>query len=314
MKIQKQIHAFLSTMLVALITATVAIAAQDSTVISENAPIRMEPKTNAKILEYLPMGTEVRISSFPMAGGWYKVRSRAGLYGWLNEKFLSVYKPAAPEQAKNPQDAEYKPERDRKWFIRGLGGFGFFRPEDLNAVFDFQDLNTGYYAGGEFGRFISDRVAIMLRAEAMFKDIIAKEKITGIFFNLGLRSYPVMAGFDFHLLKLPAMRLSFGILGGVALATSFASEASALTAPNVMVLQRSPFTTLARLNLTRPLGRVVSVFAEIGYRYLRTDEVDTTAAADISGGRELYMKDGAYKSRIIDLSGVTAGVGIGLHF
>ena len=294
-----------------------AFAAQDSTIIKDSAAIYSEPNSKSKVLEYLPMGMEVRVSSFPMAGGWYKIRSRTGIYGWLNEKFLSVYTP--PEGTTNAKDdlskkGEYRPERDRKWFVRALGGFAFFKPDDLNTLFDFDDLNTGRTLGGEVGVFISERVALAFRMEALAKDVVAKEKNTGLFFNLALRSYPVMGGMDFYFMKLPAMRVSLGLFGGLAFATSFSSEASALDAPNTVVLQRNPFTSYVRVNVTRPLGRVVSVFGELGYRYLRSDEIDTSSARDINGGIPIYARNGDFRARVIDLSGVVIALGVGIHF
>lgn len=299
----------------AVASPSAACAAQDTTVVVDNAPVRAEPRSNGKVLEYLPVGVEVRISSYPMSGGWYKIRSKTGAYGWVNESFLSVYKPHEDKRAEG-DDAPRgpRPERDRKWFLRAMGGFDFFRPDELNYLFDFQDLNTGYYVGGEFGVFLSERVALEFRSEALVKDIIAKENQSGVNFNLALRSYPTMLGFDFYFAKLPAMRLSFGIFGGVALSTSFTSEANTLAQPNTVVLQRQPFTSLARLNLTRPLGRIISVFMELGYRYLRTEQIDTSSAADISGGSQIFAKTGAFQTHAIDLSGVVLGVGLGIHF
>jgi hypothetical protein len=290
-----------------------ARAAQDSTIIVDNAPIRVEPKSGAKVLEYLPLGLEIRVSSFPMQGGWYKVRSKTGAYGWIHEKFLSVYKPAE-DTAVRDEPTGPKPERDRKWFVRFLGGFDFFRPDDLNDLFAFKDLNTGYTLGGEIGVFISDRVALEFRSEALVKDIVAKENASGVNFNLAIRGYPVMGGMDFYIFKLPSAKLSFGIFGGVSMATSFSTEATALPAPNIMVIQRSPFTSLARLNLTRPMGRILSVFMEFGYRYLRTEQIDTGSAIGIQGGPELFAQNGTFKTRTIDLSGVELAVGLGVHF
>jgi hypothetical protein len=299
----------------AMLATPPAYSAQDSTIITDNAPVRIEPKNSGKVLEYLPLGSEVRVSSYPMAGGWYKIRSKTGIYGWIHESVLSVYKPGKDDLAtKKPEDLTPRPERDRKFFLRVLGGFDFFRPDDLNAIFGFSDLNTGYTVGGEAGYFISERVAVVFRSEAMVKDIVARENTSNLQFNLATRSYPIMGGMDFYIAKLPAMRLSFGIFGGVALATSFSSQATGLSPPNVMVLQASPFTSLARLNLTRPLGRILSVFMELGYRYLRTTDIDTISATNIQGGPQIYAKDGAFRPRVIDLSGVEVGVGLGVHF
>lgn len=303
----------LAALLFTAAPSPVARAAQDSTVTVDNAPIRVEPRSNAKVLEYLPVGTEVRISSYPMQGGWYKIRSKTGAYGWVNEKYLSVYKPP-PESSKEEVPTGPRPERDRKWFVRAFGGFDFFRPDDLNALFGFSDLNTGYYVGGEFGYFVSERVAVEFRSEALVKDLTANETLTGITFNMSIRSYPTMLGFDFYFAKLPAMRLSLGIFGGVALGTSFSTEAPSLNQPNITVLQRQPFTSLIRLNLTRPLGRILSVYMELGYRYLRTENIDTSISQGVNGGPQLYAQNGVFAQPQIDLSGIIAGVGLGIHF
>lgn len=291
------------------------LAAQDSTITEDNAAIHIEPKENSKVIEYLPMGHEIRVSSFPMAGGWYKVRSRTGIYGWINEKYLSVYKPPSdPNKDEAATSDELRPERDRKWFVRALGGFDFFKPDDLNNLYDFKDLNSGRTLGGEVGVFISERVALAFRMEALAKDVVAKERTSGIFYNLALRSYPVMGGMDFYFLKLPVVRLSMGLFAGLGLATSFSSEASALAEPNEVVLQRNPFTTLLRLNVTRPLGRMFSIFGELGYRYLKAEDIDTSSAGGISGGTQIFAKEGAFKARAIDLSGLVLAIGFGLHF
>lgn len=298
--------------------ACVAFAAQDSTIVSDNSPIHRIPSDQSEIIEYLPMGLEVRVSSNALSGGWYKVRSKTGIYGWVHERFLSVKKEeekvAEEEKQKEPKDdGKPKPERDRKWFIRAMFGFSFMQPGDLNDIFRFDELNTGYAVGTEMGMFLSHIIAFSLRLEALSKDVVAKEKDSGFTYNASIRSYPIMAGFDFFFLKLPSLRLSFGIFGGVAYSTTFSTEAINLSLPNTFVLKSTPFTSYARLNVTRPLGRIFSVFAEVGYRYLRTEAIGTSGAADINGG-VLYLRSGVYQSRTIDLSGPQVAAGLGVHF
>lgn len=284
--------------------------AQDTTVVVDNAPILEEPKESGKVIEYLPIGLEIRISTYPMPGGYYKVRSKTGVYGWIQEQNLSVSKLTEDERA-DLIASGVNPGEPRRLFIRGLAGFSFFRPSDINDVFGFTDLNTGYNFGGEVGYFLSKRFSVLARAEYLTKDVVAKEATTGTTYNLGIRSYPVMIGADLFFLKLPAMRLSLGLLAGVAIATSFTSEAYNLGLPNTVHLEHNSFTSLARLNLTRPLARFLSVFVECGYRYLKSKELDTTNNAN---GGALYLKDSTYQSRTIDLSGVILSVGLGLHF
>lgn len=288
-----------------------ALAAQDSTVIEDNAPVRAEPEKNAKIIDYFPVGMEVRVSSYPLPGGWYKVRARSGMYGWVSEEHISVQKegevgPRRVEVIEGP-----RPDRDRKWYLRFLGGYDFFQPGDLNDTFRFNDLNTGYTVGGELGYFISERVAALMRIEALLKDVVANEARSNVVFNLGIRSYPVMGGFDFYFSKEAALRLSLGVFAGVATGTTFTAEAINLSAPNTVVLSSSPFTAYVRANVTRPLGRIVSVFAELGYRHLNTSEISTVNS---SNGGGIWVVNNAFKARSIDLSGFVLAAGLGVHF
>ena len=87
--VQIKISAALIFFLVCIAPAQVQ-AAQDTTVIIDNAIVRAEPRDNAKIVEYLQQGNEIRVSNYPLEGGWYKVRSKGGAYGWVHESYLSV--------------------------------------------------------------------------------------------------------------------------------------------------------------------------------------------------------------------------------
>ncbi len=288
-------------------------AAQDTTIMLDNAPIYLEPNPKTEILEYIPVGSEVRISNYPLPGGWYKIRSKTGVYGWIHESNLSVQKLKKKEEVKKEEkDFGPKPERDRRWFLRGVAGFDFFSPDDLNDLFQFRELNSGYYFGGELGVLITWRFALAFRSELLTKDVVARERSVNQIYNVSIRSYPIMGGLDFYIVQLPPMRLSLGVFGGMALATTFTSEGVTLSPPNAMVLQGNALTGLARVNLTRPLSRVISVFIEAGYRYLKTPALATSGASSINGGT-LFIKDNLYVPRVIDLSGPFAGAGIGIH-
>ncbi|MGE4234233.1 MAG: SH3 domain-containing protein [Bacteriovoracia bacterium] len=293
------------------LVSTSVFGAQDTTVIKDDTTIYAEPNKTSQVLEYLPMGSEIRISSYPMPGGWYKVRSKTGAYGWVHESFLSVSK-LTEEDKQRLADAGVRPNTKSRLAIRGLAGFSFFRPDDLNDIFGFDDLSTGYNFGGEIAYHLSERFAILLRGEFLYKDIFAKEFTSSTLYNVGIRSYPVMVGVDLFFFKLPAFRLSLGLMAGVAIATSFTTEAYSISVPNnTVVLEANPFTSLARINLTRPLGRIFSVFVEGGYRYLKSADLDTSNTA--SGG-VIYVKDYQYKARNIDLSGIVLSAGVGLNF
>lgn len=295
-----------------------AWAAQDVTVVIDNAIVRADPRDGAEVIEYLPIGTEIRISDYPLEGGWYKVRAKDGRYGWIHEAYLSVAKTeesvaAAAEAAAAAEDERPKPERDRRFFVRAFYGLQFQGAADLNDLFSFTEFSMGNFFGGEGGYFVNPKFAFLLRAEVIYKDVVAKESVTGITYAMALRSYPVMAGAEYLIVKTPPLRLSLGAMAGLAFKTSFTTEALSLTTPNSLTLQDAPLAALARLNLTRPLGRTFSVFAEAGYRYLVSKELSTADAGSMHGG-QVFIKNGRYQNRIIDLSGFELAAGLGVHF
>jgi hypothetical protein len=54
---------------------------------------------------------------------------------------------------------------------------------------------------------------------------------------------------------------------------------------------------------------------ELGYRYLRTENIDSSAVAGtVTGGPQLFAQNGVFAQPQIDLSGVVLGVGLGVHF
>jgi uncharacterized protein YgiM (DUF1202 family) len=304
-----------------LIFNSLSKAAQDTTVVVDNATVHVEPNINSKVIEYLAEGAEVRVSSFPLQNEWYKIRSKNGIYGWVHLKNLSLAKKPKLSDEEDPETttdpsivAPAKPARDRKFYLHAVGGVAFFSPKDLNTLFLFDGLNNGYYGGAELGYSIYSELTIFVRFMSVFKNTITKENVSSQTYNLALRSYPFGLGVDYYIFKLPAARLAIGGSAGIALATSFSSEAYTLSAPNTVVLQSNPWFVEARLKFVRPLGRIFSVGLEAGYRYLRTAELETTGALDVNGADLIFRTGNIYPRRVIDLSGPFAGVTFGVHF
>jgi hypothetical protein len=286
-------------------------AAQDTTVIKESAAILSEAKEDSEVIEYLALGTEVRVSDYPVEGRFYKIRARNGTYGWIEQSNISVYKPD-PEKLEVGKD-EIKPEKDRLWAIRGFGGYSFTGPSDLNDLFGFKELSGMYHFGSEVSYRFLDNVAAVARVETLFKDVTTKEINSGQFYGLALRSYPVLLGLDYYFLQIPTFRFSVGIFGGLAFKTSFSSKATGYSEPNMVLLESNPFVSELRLNATRPLGRLFSIFMEGGYRLLRSDKLVTSSAGGVNGGPQIFVRNSVYVSREIDLSGPFISLGIGIH-
>lgn len=293
--------------LLLILLSTLAWCAQDATVTKDNSPVRQDPNQTSKIIDYFQAGEELRLSSYPVNKEFYKVRARNGQYGWIHIRYVSIEKPPEGEDS---EDDIPEPQRDRRHSIRVFGGFDFFKPQDLNDVFGFNELNYGYNAGAEYGFGIGMRMSLLFRVEALLKNVVAKETTTNLVYNLSLRSYPIMGGLDFKILKDPPIKLSVSVYAGIATRTSFTAEALNQNPPNETTIQSSDFTSLITLNVIRPLGRTFSVFASGGYRHLKTGLQDVTNG---NNGGQVFRISGVWKPRVIDLSGFIFNLGLGVH-
>ncbi len=309
-----------------LFVSSIVMAAQDATVTTNNATIKSDPRENANTLEFLPLGSEVRISSQPFEGGWFKIRSKSGAYGWIHESFLSVGKAnklreQAQDQLPNEPSpiAQYKERAktnvaNKRIFTRVFYGMQFQNATDINDIFSFTEFKSISDVGGEVGIYLNNpRWAILMRVEMLYKDVVAKETASGITYNIGLRSYPIMGGIEYTLTKDSPIVFSAAAMVGFAPKTSLNVQAISLTAPNSLIMTDTPMTTLLRGNLTKPVGKMFSVFAETSYRYLVSKELSTAEAASMRGG-QVFIKNNRYQNRIIDLTGIEVGIGVGFTF
>lgn len=315
----------LAIILFMLFLSNISFSAQDATVIVNNSVIKSEPRENANTLEFLPEGTEVRISSQPFEGGWYKIRSKSGAYGWIHESYLSVGKANRMKEDENPIPSEPTPmgmsrpsakavSGNKKIYTRVFYGMQFQNATDINDIFQFTEFRSISDVGAELGFYLNNpRWAIVARAEMLYKDVVAKETATSITYNIGLRSYPIMGGIEYAVTKDSPILFSAAFLIGFAPKTSLNVQAISMQSPNSLILSDMPMTTLIRGNLTKPVGKVFSVFAETSYRYLVSKELSTAEAASMRGG-QVFIKNNRYQNRIIDLTGIGVAVGVGFHF
>lgn len=226
----------------------------------------------------------------------------------MNKKYLSIQE---DDENTLAADQAAEPVKDKIFYLRMFGGGDFFVPTDLNDSFSFNELNFGYYGGGEFGVMLGKRLSLLARSEIILKDVVARETTTDRAYAMTIRSYPVMAGMEYMFIKDFPVKFSAAIYVGAAINTSFAAEALSLPAPNRVALSSTPFTTYAKLNVIKTVGRWFSIFGEVGYRHLKTDAMETSNNAN---GGEVFRISGVYRSRTIDLSGMVLGAGLGFHF
>lgn len=148
---------------------TAAQAAQDATVIVEQAAIRERPTLDALVMESPEAGTVLRISN-TSKDGWFKTRTSTGRIGWVWQADIRLEKYGEHFQGGNlsPEDRTRSTRHEAKGesFYVKLGGLMFvmWAPQfgenlglDEKSIF----LNSGFF--GELSYRLNDDLCISLR-------------------------------------------------------------------------------------------------------------------------------------------------------
>lgn len=281
--------------------------------------LRDGPGPGFRSVGKLSPGAAVAASNVPVQG-YYKVRASDGRIGFVSETSLSFESAAetgedldAEVQAtKSPSRSEPRvPGRHYSIIsLRALAGGAFFRPQALSELLNTTDLNTGVYLGGELVFSISRRLNFVARVEQLRKSASLAEVSSGDAFQFELRSQPMMVGLELRFDPSRQYFWSISAMGGLALSTSLTSTPLGLDSPTV--LTDHAFTGLGKVTLGYLLfGGRVSIFAEGGYRVLRTKEIIPTVVGEKA---DIFRKNAAFVPVVLDLGGPIAGAGIAIGF
>lgn len=297
----------------ALGTAGEALAARLARVDIEGAEIFEGPGKGYRLLEKLPKGAAVSASNVPTEG-YYKIRTVAGVVGWISAEVL-VIEPESPEEKKKEEEKRADARRyKRDVRLKLLGGANFFGADQVNQLFGIDALQLGLNYGGELQLFLAPWISLGFRYEYVVKSVNASNDTDT--FEIDLRSNPVMAGVELHLIDDSMLEFSITGYGGMALQTELVSVASDRAAPNETKLFAHSPTFTVKANVGFNITKSIGLYAEFGYRYLKTAKLTPSIEGD---GSDIFRDDPTdpssdYIPVSINLTGPLIGGGVMLTF
>lgn len=295
----------------------------------EGVEVFEAPGRGSTVLEVLPRGSRVAASNFPTEG-FYKIRTGSGIVGFVSVDSIvvdemdsvdptarppmntqSTVDPANPWRG-NPSPAAQSDNRNRRHIsfirLRGFGSWTLMTAADINAHLSLAEgLKNAYGIGGEVNfRFTRD-LSMVIRAETISNAVVVHEKQVDKSLELLASAFPIMAGLEVTLSDERGFSSYFGVMAGIAVNTMFQSTVLG-TSPEPRETQfvSQNFTGLGRLLFAYHVNKTAHLYAEIGYRFLRTEANEPTQFGSFS---EIWNKP-----ITLDMSGVNLGAGLALHF
>ncbi len=324
--------AFTAALVLIVAPASPAHAARPARIDVEGAELFEGPGRGYPVTEKLSRGTQVSASTYPTEG-FYKVRTGSGVIGWVSVDSIVVddlpdpTEPAAQQPLNTPSTAdpsnpwrgkapvanqnEFRNHRYDKFLrLRALIGLDFFSASDVNNYLSFSSgLKNGVSFGGELDfRFTRD-LAMVIRVERIAKSIVGRDSATGNSYQLDASAIPVMVGMEVTLSDESNFSSFFGAMAGLGINTTLSSTYISNLSTTSFVSQN--FTGLGRFLFAYHVSKVTHVFAEVGYRILRSPSMVPTSEGT---GNEIWKRGGVYQPQILDMSGAYLGLGVAVHF
>ncbi len=191
-----------------------------------------------------------------------------------------------------------------------MAGVDFFNATSVNDYLSFSGgLKNAFVFGGELDfRFTRD-LAMVIRVERVSKTIVGRDSSSTATYQLDASSVPVMVGMEVTLSDESDFSSFFGVMAGIGLNTTLSSTYLAANTTTSFVSQN--FTGLGRFLFAYHLNKVTHVFAEVGYRILRSPAMVPTTE---DTGNEIWKRGGVYQPQTLDMSGAHLAAGLAVHF
>ncbi|MBL7714838.1 MAG: outer membrane beta-barrel protein [Bdellovibrionales bacterium] len=324
---------------VGILATSISFAARTGRIDVDGVDVFNGPGEGYEVIDQLPHDAPVTASNYPTEG-YYKIRTSTGRVGWVEADSIKFDNPlspgssdygtsgpAGPGQEQAPLAADpsnpfrggspaYKRESSASKRVysfvrvRALGGGTFFKPADVNDQLSFSEMNGGFSYGGELGfRFTKD-FAVMFRAENLSRNLAAHNPTANKSYNIEYYTFPVMAGVEVTLSEERSFSTSFAVFAGLGV-NSTLSSAELSTPSQITSYQNTSFAGLGKLNISYHFNKDAHVTAEVGYRFLRTPQLDP---GQTDTGGEIWQVNSAFRQLSLDFSGVLLGAGITLQF
>lgn len=313
-----------------LLTASWVWAAKPAVVDVDELELMDGPGPRHQVIDKLKKGSSVMSSNLPI-DGYFKIRTSGGRVGFVpgdSLVFTDGSTPGIEESGGAPLIKEGKEPRVQKKIekeketepvvrFRAFGGGTLFSLDDLHDLFSKGDvvvdaLKNGFHYGGEVNYILIPSLYVIIRTERMEKTVYLRDDTTRYMFDLTVSTLPVTTGLGFRLLKGPHLSLNLGLMGGLGFSTQLKSVAMSLTEPNETVYADTPFAGVARLDGIWHVTRLLGVYVEGGYRFLRSQTMPQPTT--VGNGSEIFQVDGSYSQIQINLSGLFASAGLTVSF
>ena len=305
----------------ALISGPSAWAARAGVVDVEGAEVFEGPGKGYRLVDKLHKGAQVAASNIPTEG-FLKIRTTTGVVGWVQADALVLggegesapspdsQQAVVPGPASTAQD--FRSERQRKFIrIKMLGGATLFNAQDVNERLRFDGIRNGVQYGGEVTFMFTNDLGMVIRVERLIKNLVAEDDPTNKTYQLDAGSFPVMAGVELALAKTPKFVSHFAMMAGLGIQTELRSTGLDFVDPNVTVFSDYAFTGLVKLSFSWMVFRNIGLFAEGGYRILRSRELLPSPAGN---GKEIFEVNHATTAMTLDFSGAVVGGGVTFAF
>jgi hypothetical protein len=313
-------------LLMALVLPLSAHAARMGTVDIEGTEIYDGPGKGFRLVDKLPKGAQVATSNLPTEG-FFKIRTSSGVVGWVSAESLVLTDPGSepmapmPSMPQAPQAVMPGPQTTapdfrsgkQRTFVRArlLGGLTFFNMKKVNDQLNMGALANGAHVGGELAFMFTTDLAMIVRVERIIKNLVGEDVPTNKTYQFDVTSYPTTVGVEITLSKTPKFSSFFTMAAGLALGTELQSTGLDFTGQNVTSFKDTSFTGLAKLTLAWNFWKTFGVFAEGGYRILKSKEA---LPAILGNGSEIFNVNGQSVPIEIDLSGAMVGGGLTFVF
>lgn len=315
--------------LTVLLSISTAYGYRAAKVASDQAEMKEAPSEGSPTKSVLSRGARVNTSDQP-ANGYYRARSSTDT-GWIRESdldFAGAPQPQTPNQPQTqgqqpvtrkngPERMEDKAEQNdggpTHWAAKLFGGIDFWKASEVSNVIGSTALQTGSGFGGEIDYWYKERWAFAFRLEKLTKSASGPtgSNGTGDVVDLQLSSAPVMLGMSYAASRGENFSLDIGAYLGLAFSTQVTETDPAQASPNTSQLSATAPTFLLAGDLNWHITDPLWLFAELGYRYLKTSQGTPT-----NGNGSLFA-DPTTKQPVpfaIDLSGPVLNFGIRLNF
>lgn len=304
--------------------ASEAFAYRAARIGAEQTELKDGPSSDAGTKTMLSHGTRVNTSD-QATNGYYRVRSATDT-GWVQESDLdfsgtsaSQPKHAHREERMEDRDQNRESEKDSTpsqhyWILKAFGGLDFWSTTDLNNVVGSTGTNGGAGFGAELDYGLSKDFFLGFRLERLSKTATGPAG-TGTnpdTVSVEVASTPVMAGLGWKAAKGENFSLDFGGYLGFGLGTGVTSTDTSQPTPNVTSLSASSATFLITADLNWQLSEPFWLYAEAGYRYLKTS---STTPGTVGAGQSLFENSaGTLVPFDVNLSGPVLNFGARINF